>query len=541
MDAAGGTWSNSVGPSQNPSLLPSTSVPRPSTTSLAPAWTPASTYEVTLSRWAAVTSGPMSQPRRPSPVRSWAMRWVIRATRSSPTGSTATTTETAMHRSPADPKPADTAASAAASRSASGRTTMWFFAPPRAWTRLPPLVPVSYTWRATGVEPTKLTARTSGWVSSRLTATASPWITLKTPSGSPASAQHSARSTAADGSFSLGLSTTALPQAIAMGANHSGTMTGKLNGVIRAHTPTDWRIDVTSICVETDSENPPLSKAGIPQANSTTSRPRAISPSASLRTLPCSDVTMAASSSRRRSSAVRKSNRTRARRDRVDERQERQAALAAATAVSTSASEAKSTCPVTVPRAGSKTSPWRRAVPVHGLPSIQCVTYPAMSGTRLRVHGRQGVDEQAEPFPCLRLGERERRRHAQGRAVEAALADEQAPLLGFLHGLACEHGRRLAGAWVGEVDGEHESLAAHVGDGLEVVRGGLEPVDDDRAAGGVLLQVMGEHVVEGGAGRAGGDRVAAEGGDAVAADAVEQVAAPDDAADREAVGQALRE
>ena len=27
--------------------------------------------------------------------------------------------------------------------SASGRTTMWFFAPPRAWTRLPHAVPVS--------------------------------------------------------------------------------------------------------------------------------------------------------------------------------------------------------------------------------------------------------------------------------------------------------------------------------------------------------------------------------------------------------------
>src|SRR6202035_4916438 len=166
-----------------------------------------------------------------------------------------------------------------------------------------------------------------------------------------------------------------------------------------------------------------------------TSRPRAISPSASLRTLPCSDVMIAASSPRRRSSAVRKSNKTRARRDSVDVRQECQAALAAATAVSTSAAEAKSTCPVTVPRAGSKTSPWRCAAPVHGLPPIQCVTCVAMSGTRLRVHGRQGTDEQPEALACLRLGERERRCHAQGRAVEAALADEQAALLGFFHGL----------------------------------------------------------------------------------------------------------
>ena len=42
-----------------------------------------------------------------------------------------------MQRSPAEPYAAETAASAAASRSASGMTTMWFFAPPRACTRLP--------------------------------------------------------------------------------------------------------------------------------------------------------------------------------------------------------------------------------------------------------------------------------------------------------------------------------------------------------------------------------------------------------------------
>jgi hypothetical protein len=44
----------------------------------------------------------------------------------------------------------------------------------------------------------------------------------------------SARSTDADGSFSPGLSITVLPQAIAMGANHSGTMAGKLNGVLNS-------------------------------------------------------------------------------------------------------------------------------------------------------------------------------------------------------------------------------------------------------------------------------------------------------------------
>jgi len=79
----------------------------------------------------------MSQFRRPSPVRSVAMRSAIFATSASATVSTTTSAEIAMQRSPAEPKPALTAASAARSRSASGRTSMWFLAPPSAWTRLP--------------------------------------------------------------------------------------------------------------------------------------------------------------------------------------------------------------------------------------------------------------------------------------------------------------------------------------------------------------------------------------------------------------------
>ena len=49
---------------------------------------------------------------------------------------------------------------------------MWFFAPPRACTRLPWRVPVSYTCRATGVLPTNETAATSGCANSASTAVA---------------------------------------------------------------------------------------------------------------------------------------------------------------------------------------------------------------------------------------------------------------------------------------------------------------------------------------------------------------------------------
>ena len=87
----------------------------------------------------------MSLPFVPSPVTIFAMRDLMRATSALPIGSTATIAEIAMQRSPADPKPALIAASAASSRSESGRTIMWFFAPPSACTRFPALVPVSYT------------------------------------------------------------------------------------------------------------------------------------------------------------------------------------------------------------------------------------------------------------------------------------------------------------------------------------------------------------------------------------------------------------
>ena len=54
-----------------------------------------------------------------------------------------------------------------------------------------------------------------------------------------------------DGSRSLGLSTNALPQAIATGYIHIGTITGKLNGVMPATTPSGWRMVQLSMPVET--------------------------------------------------------------------------------------------------------------------------------------------------------------------------------------------------------------------------------------------------------------------------------------------------
>ncbi len=62
--------------------------------------------------------------------------------------------------------------------------------------------------------------------------------------------------------------------------------------------------------VDACSVKPPLDNCGMPQAYSTTSRPRATSPSASECTLPCSATMTAASSSRRALSSSRKANST---------------------------------------------------------------------------------------------------------------------------------------------------------------------------------------------------------------------------------------
>ena len=65
-----------------------------------------------------------------------------------------------------------------------------------------------------------------------------------------------------------------LPVASAIGIIHSGTMMGKLNGVMPATTPSGWRIDHASMPVPTASVYSPRIKCGMPAANSTTSNPR---------------------------------------------------------------------------------------------------------------------------------------------------------------------------------------------------------------------------------------------------------------------------
>ena len=107
-----------------------------------------------------------------------------------------------------------------------------------------------------------------------------------------------------------------------------------------------------STSVPTFSLNSPLSRCGMPVANSITSMPRVTSPSASANVLPCSCVMIAASSFRRVFMSSRKRIRIRARRNGGNARQAGNAAAAASTAAPTSAALARGTCRTTSPVAG---------------------------------------------------------------------------------------------------------------------------------------------------------------------------------------------
>src|SRR5512133_3048595 len=117
-------------------------------------------------------------------------------------------------------------------------------------------------YSAMGVEPTKLMACTRLSSSSVSTASLSPLTTLSTPGGNPACSASSATSSALEGARSDGLSTKVLPHATAIGHIHSGTMTGKLNGVMPAVTPSGWNSLQESIDGPTFLLCSPLSSSG---------------------------------------------------------------------------------------------------------------------------------------------------------------------------------------------------------------------------------------------------------------------------------------
>ncbi len=69
------------------------------------------------------------------------------------------------------------------------------------------------------------------------TTSRAPFTRFTTPGGKPTSSSISNTSFCDSGTRSLGLTTNVLPSTTACGRNQSGTMAGKLNGVIAANTP----------------------------------------------------------------------------------------------------------------------------------------------------------------------------------------------------------------------------------------------------------------------------------------------------------------
>ncbi len=71
------------------------------------------------------------------------------------------------------------------------------------------------------------------------------------------------------GTFSDGLSTKVLPQAMAKGYIQSGTIAGKLKGVMPAQTPMGCRTVLQSIPAATSLSESPIIRLGMPHATST--------------------------------------------------------------------------------------------------------------------------------------------------------------------------------------------------------------------------------------------------------------------------------
>ncbi len=161
---------------------------------------------------------------------------------------------------------------------------------------------------------------------------------------------------------------------MATGNIHSGTIDGKLNGVMPTQTPTGWRLVSQSTFVAMLSSSWPMIRLGMPQANSTISMPRCTLARASAAVLPCSRVTRAASSSKCLTISSRKRNMTLARSTTGVSAHAGRAAAAACTAASISSALHSGTLAMTLPREGLKTSPQRLALDDFHWPPISSLT-----------------------------------------------------------------------------------------------------------------------------------------------------------------------
>src|ERR1043166_8218332 len=116
------------------------------------------------------------------------------------------------------------------------------------------------------VEPTNDTPWMSSCVQNDSTTSLPPLTRLTTPFGKPAFSMSWKILRCDSGTCSDGFNTKVLPVATAYGRNHSGTIGGKLNGVMAANTPMGWRDDAGSMPAGTPSSDCPFISEGMPHA-----------------------------------------------------------------------------------------------------------------------------------------------------------------------------------------------------------------------------------------------------------------------------------
>ena len=150
--------------------------------------------------------------------------------------------ERAQQSWPALPKTASGAAAAAASRSASAKTTFADLPPSSSVTRLiVPAAPAAIP-RPTSVEPVKAILATSRCSTSRRPQTLpGPATTFRTPSGRPATTAIFSSSSALSGVSSAGFKTTVLAAASAGATFQEAITSGKFHGTIMPTTPSGSR------------------------------------------------------------------------------------------------------------------------------------------------------------------------------------------------------------------------------------------------------------------------------------------------------------
>ena len=203
------------------------------------------------SRAPSLTTGPIIVPwSRGSPVTSLPARSASLEPSSPATALSATIRSVDMQICPEFMNAPKLAASAAASRSASGRTTSGALPPSSSRQRLKCSAHLIPMILPTFEEPVKFTRRTAGWAISASTtsgASSGAWmIRFTAPAGSPAST--SARTIAAwvRGHCSEAFSTTVLPYASGVATARVPRITGAFHGAIPTTTPAGWRTPMAS-------------------------------------------------------------------------------------------------------------------------------------------------------------------------------------------------------------------------------------------------------------------------------------------------------